>query len=98
MKFDDTYELLADLYADKAFNKKSCDQLKNHLKQLISAIEQGQKDPTKVQKLCGKVTSAAAKLFPGKTDDVRDVLAADLLYILEWFELDLDVEDVMQGL
>ena len=51
-----------------------------------------------MQKLCGKVTSAAAKLFPGKTDDVRDVLAADLLYILEWFELDLDVEDVMQGL
>ena len=54
--------------------------------------------PAKVQKLCGKVTAAAVKLFPGKISDVRDILAADLLYILEWFELDLDVEDVMQGL
>lgn len=98
MKFDDTYELLADLYADKAFPKKACDQLKNHMKQLIAAIEQGQKDPAKVQKLCGKITAAAAKLFPGQTNEVRDVLAADLLYILDWFELDLDVEDAVQGL
>lgn len=97
MKFDTSYELLADL-AGGNFPKKSTDKVKNALKQAISALEAGQRDPAKVQKLFDKVTAAAAGAFPDGTDELRDILAADVLYILEWFEIDLDVEDAVRGL
>ena len=94
MKFDESYELLADLYADGSFQRKQTDKLKNALKQAISALEQGQREPSKVQKILAKVTAAADTAFPDSKAEVRDILAADVMYILEWFEIDLDVEDV----
>ena len=102
MKFDDSYELLADLYGDSSFPKKSTDQLKNHLKQAIAALEQGQREPAKVQKIFDKVSIAAAAAFKdlkaASRQELRDILASDVLYVIEWFELDLDVEDAMREL
>ncbi len=98
MKFDESYELLADLYGDNSFPKKNVDKLKNQMKQTVSFLEQGQHEPAKVQKQFDKVCITAAGAFPESRAEVQDILAADVLYILEWFEIDLDVEDAMREL
>lgn len=103
MKFDENYELLADMYADSYFPKKLTDKVKNHIKQTISALEQGQTDAAKAQKLFDKMTKAINKLeteFENAGSELetaaRDCIATDVMYILEWFEIDLDVEDALR--
>ncbi len=103
MKFDESYELLADMYADRSYPKKLTDKVKNHIKQTISALEQGQKDPAKVQKIFDKMTIAINRLEPefeaaGSELETaaRDCIATDVMYILDWFELDLDVEEALR--
>lgn len=103
MKFDEGYEFLADMYEDTYFPKKLTDKVKNHIKQAVAALEQGQKDPAKVQKIFDKMTLAINKLMPEFEDAgseletvARDCIATDVMYILDWFELELDVEDALR--
>lgn len=99
MKFDESYELLADVYAE--LPKKSADKLSNHLKQVIAALEQGQRDPDKVQRIFDKLCENAKRFADETGTDtrfLRDCLAADVMYILDWFDLTLDVEDAMRGM
>lgn len=103
MKFDESYELLADMYADSYYPKKLTDKVKNHIKQAISALEQGQKDPAKVQKIFDKMTAAINRLEEEFEDagseletSARDCIATDVMYILDWFELELDVEEALR--
>ena len=103
MKFDESYELLADMYADRTYPKKLTDKVKNHIKQTISVLEQGQTDAAKAQKLFDKMTLAINRLEAefdaagSELDTVaRDCIATDVIYILEWFGIDLDVEDALR--
>lgn len=103
MKFDEGYEFLADMYEDTYFPKKLTDKVKNHIKQAVAALEQGQKDPAKVQKIFDKMTLAINNLMPEFEDAgreletvARDCIATDVMYILDWFELELDVEDALR--
>ena len=99
MKFDESYELLADVYAE--LPKKSADKLANSIKQAVAALEQGQRDPAKVQKIFDKLCANALKIADETGTDarfLRDCLAADVMYILDWFDLTLDVEDAMRGM
>lgn len=103
MKFDEGYEFLADMYEDTYFPKKLTDKVKNHIKQAVAVLEQGQKDLAKVQKIFDKMTLAINKLMPefeaaGSELETaaRDCIATDVMYILDWFELELDVEDALR--
>lgn len=97
MKFDESYELLADVCAE--LPKKTADKLCNHVRQAISALEQGQRTPEKVQKIFDKlcmVTVKSANEAGTDTQFLRDCLATDVMYILDWFDIALDVEDAMR--
>lgn len=97
MKFDDSYELLADLRGECP--KKAADKLQNQMKQVIAALEQGQRDAAKVQKLFDAFCANALKIADESGIDVRflrDCLAGDVLYLLDWFGLELDVSDAMR--
>ena len=99
MKFDESYELLADIYSE--FPKKSADKLCNHVKQAIFALEQGQRSPAKVQKIFDKLCANALKFADESGADIRflrDCLAADVMYMIDWFDLELDVEAAMRGM
>lgn len=103
MKFDESYEFLTDMYEDSYFPKKLTDKVKNHIKQAVAALEQGQKEPKKVQKIFDKMTLAVNRLMPefeaaGSELETaaRDCIATDVMYILDWFGLDLDVEDALR--
>lgn len=93
MKFDDSYLLLEDLYADKSVPKKQTDQVKAQLGQIIARLEQGCREPSKLQPAFDKLTDTVNGLG---WEEAAEAVAADVLYILEWFDVDLDVEDALR--
>ena len=99
MPFDDSYELLADLYDDGSYPKPAIDRLVKALRRTVKSLEKGRRDDATVRSAFAPVIEEAnavtAELAAAGITLDRDILAEDVLYILEWFDLDLDVEDVM---
>ena len=95
MKFDESYELLEDMYADRSFPRKQTDQMRNLLRQVIKTLEQGERSPKNVQAAFDRMTEGMNRLM-ADCPDAEEIVAADVLYILDWFDLSLDVEDALR--
>ena len=99
MPFDDTYELLADLYDDDSYPKRDVDRLVKALRRAVKSLENGKHDAAAVRAafapLAEETNAVSADLQSAGVELDTDVLAADVLYILEWYDLDVDVEDIM---
>ena len=99
MPGDDTYELLADLYDDDSYPKRDVDRLVKALRRAVKSLEKGKRDAAAVRAtfapLVAEAKAVSADLQSAGVALDTDVLAADVLYILEWYDLDVDVEDIM---
>lgn len=95
MKFDESYVLLEDMFEDSSFPKKLSGKMKSLLKQVISLLEQGTRDTGKIQAAFDRMTDGMNPLVE-ECPDAAEIVAADVLYILEWFDLDLSVEDALR--
>lgn len=102
-KFDENYELLADIYQDGYFPNFLVDKVKDLLQNVIAYLETGEQDLEKIQKQFDEMTLAINDLqeeFEENDSELetgaRDSIGETVEYILKWFQIDLDVEDAIQ--
>ena len=102
-KFDENYQLLADMYQDGYFPNFLVDKVKELVQSVISYLETGEQDLEKIQKHFDEMTLAINDLqeeFEENDSEIetaaRDSIGETVEYILKWFQIDLDVEDAIQ--
>ncbi len=101
-KFDKNYELLADMYNDGYFPDFLVDKVKALIQSVIDFLETGERDLDKIQARFDEMTLAINDLeeeFEDNDSEIetvaRESIGETVRYILEWFDIDIDVEDAI---
>lgn len=101
-KFDADYKLLDAMYRDGYFPDFLVDKVKEQIQKVIACLEAGEKDPKKLQEKFDVMTLAINDLqeeFEENDSEIetsaRDSIGETVQYILQWFQVDLDVEDAI---
>lgn len=101
-KFDENYQLLEEMYSDGFFPDFLVDKVKALIRNVIDFLETGERNLDKIQKEFDKMTVAINDLeeeFEENESEIetvaRDSIAETVGYILEWFGIDIDVEDAI---
>lgn len=101
-KFDADYKLLNDMYQDGYFPGFLVDKIKLLLKDVISFLETGEKNLEKIQNKFDEMTESINELqeeFEENGSEIetgaRESISGTVEYILEWFEIDINVEDAL---
>lgn len=101
-KFDENYQLLEEMYSDGYFPDFLVDKVKALIYNVINFLETGEQNLDKIQKEFDKMTIAINDLeeeFEENDSEIetvaRDSIAETVGYILEWFGIDIDVEDAI---
>ena len=102
-KFDENYQLLADMYQDGYFPDFLVDRVRELLQNVIAYLETGEQDLEKIQKQFDEMTLAMNDLqeeFEENDSELetgaRESIGETVEYILKWFQIDLDVEDAIR--
>ena len=102
-KFDEEYELLKDMYSDEYYPTKCVDKVKLAIQKVIDVLEEGQADQKVIQEKFDEMTSTINDLadeFEENDSELetvaRDSIGVSVEYILDWFSIDMDVEDAIR--
>lgn len=101
-KFDTDYKLLEDMYQDEYFPDFLVDKIKVLVQDVITFLETGERDLEKVQEKFDDMTLAINDLQEEFEDNgseietgARESIGETVDYILQWFDIDMDVEDAI---
>lgn len=101
-RFDENYRLLAEMYRDGYFPDFLVDKVKALIQNVIDFLETGERDLNKIQKKFDEMTLAINDLEEEFDDNdseletvARDSIAVSVMYILKWFDIDIDIEDAI---
>lgn len=101
-KFDADYKLLDSMYRDGYFPNFLVDKIKELMGNVIEFLETGERDSEEIQSKFDEMTLAINDLqeeFEENESELetvaRESIAESVGYILEWFNIDLDVEDAI---
>lgn len=101
-KFDTDYKLLEDMYQDEYFPDFVVDKIKVLVQDVITFLETGERDLEKVQEKFDDMTLAINGLQEEFEDNgseietgARESIGETVDYILQWFDIDMDVEDAI---
>ena len=101
-KFNTDYQFLKGMYSDGYFPDFLVDKIKAELEKVIVFLETGVSDLKQIQQKFDEMTMAINDLqeeFVENDSEIetaaRDSIAIDVIEILKWFEIDLDVEDAI---
>lgn len=101
-KFDADYRLLKDMYQDGYFPDFLVDRVKALVQDVIGFLETGERDLEKIQSKFDEMTLAINDLQEEFEDNgseietaARESIGETVAYILEWFDVDIDVEDAI---
>ena len=101
-RFDAEYKLLEDMYQDGYFPDVLVDKIKALIQEVIAFLETGERDLVKIQEKFDAMTLAVNDLqeeFEEHGSEIetaaRDSIGETGGYILQGFDLDLDVEDAI---
>ena len=102
-KFDADYKLLEDMYEDGYFPDFLVDKLRDLIENVITFLETGEQDLQKIQEKFDEMTQAANDLeeeFEKNGSELetaaRESIGATVAYILQWFEINIGVEDAIR--
>ncbi len=102
-KFDEQYKLLEDMYEDSYFPDFLVDKVKGLVQEVIVFLENGERDLEKIQKKFDAMTEAVNELqeeFEENDSELetaaRDSIGETVAYILNWFDIDIDVEEAIR--
>lgn len=102
-KFDEQYKLLEDMYQDGYFPDFLVDKVKALVQDVIVFLENGERDLEKIQKKFDVMTEAINDLqeeFEENDSELetaaRDSIGETVAYILNWFDIDIDVEEAIR--
>lgn len=101
-KFDKNYELLAAMYRDGYFPNFLVDKIKELVQNIITFLETEEKDLQIIQNKFDEMTLAINDLqaeFEENESELetvaRESIAETVEYILQWFDIGMDVEDAI---
>ena len=102
-KFDENYKILNAMYEDEYFPDFLTDKLKAAIEDLISFFDSVEKDLEKIQIKFDEMTVMINDLeeeFEQNDSELetvaREAIAETIEYILNWFEIDIDIEDALR--
>ena len=100
--FDSNYNLLDEMYQDEYYPDFLVDKVKAELQKVIDLLESGETDTEVIQEKLDEAFCAVNDLqdeFDENDSEIetvaRDSIAADVIEILNWFDIDIDVEDAL---
>ena len=103
IKFDTDYRLLEDMYDDGYFPDFLVDKVRDQVQAVIRFLEAGERDLEKIQDKFDEMTEAINDLqeeFEEHDSEIetaaRDSIGETVEHILEWFDLEIDVEDAIR--
>ena len=101
-KFDMDYKLLEEMYEDGYFPDFLVDKIKVLVESVIDFLETGERDLEKIQEKFDEMTLAINDLQEEfeETDSEIETVARDCIgetvgYILQWFDINIDVEEAI---
>ena len=101
-KFDENYKLLEDMYQDEYFPDFLVDKIKMLIQNVITLLEKEEKDLEIIQDKFDEMTLAINDLqeeFEENDSELetvaRDSIGETIEYILQWFDIDIEVEDAI---
>lgn len=102
-KFDSNYRLLEDMYKDPYYPPHLIDILKASLTHIINILESGETDIDFIKRefelFINMVTSMASEFaYLEGAIESTDVISKDIKYIISYFDIDVDIKDIMKGL
>lgn len=102
-KFDENYVLLEEMYKDDYYPKFLVDKIKALIEQVVLYLESGETDTEKIQKKLDEMTIGINDLqeeFDENDSEIetvaRDCIGVTVEYILDWFEVDIDIETAIR--
>lgn len=102
-KFDTDYKLLEDMYQDGYYPDFLVDKVKSLVRDVIVFLETGERNLEKIQEKFDEMTMAINDLqdeFEENDSEIetgaRESIGETVEYILEWFDIDMDVEDAIR--
>ncbi len=102
-KFHADYQFLKDMYSDDYYPNFLVDKIKDEIQKVIAFLETGITDTEQIQKKFDSMTLALNDLeeafeeYDSEIESVaRDAIAVDVMEILHYFEIPLDVEDALR--
>lgn len=102
-KFDTDYKLLEDMYQDGYYPDFLVDKVKSLVQDVIVFLETGEQNLEKIQEKFDEMTLAINDLqdeFEENDSEIetgaRESIGETVEYILEWFDIDMDVEDAIR--
>ena len=101
-KFDENYVLLKDMVEDDYYPKFLVKKVKDCITPVIALLESGERDKEVIQAKLDEMTLAINDLqeeFDENDSEIetvaRDSIGVTVEYILDWFGIDIDVEDAI---
>lgn len=102
-KFDSKYNMLDDMYQDDYYPEFLVDKIKNELQKVINLLETGEMDLLIIQDKFDEAVCAINDLqeeFDENDSEIetvaRESIGATVAYILEWFNIPIDVEEAIR--
>ena len=101
--FDPNYKLLDEMYRDDYYPDSLVDKVKDELQKVIDLLESGETDTEAVQETLDEAVSGINDLqeeFDEHDSEIetvaRECIAANVAYILEWFNIPIDTEEAIR--
>ena len=101
--FDPNYKLLDEMYQDEYYPDFLVDKVKDTLQKVIDLLERGAAGTVVVQETLDEAVCGINDLqeeFDENDSEIetvaRECIAADVAYILEWFDIPIDTEEAIR--
>ena len=101
-RIDKNYMLLASMYRDEYYPDFLVDKVLEPVQNVIAFLETGETDLEKIQEKFDEMTEAINDLQEEFEDNgseletvARESIGETVEYILDWFGIDIDVEDAI---
>ncbi len=101
--FNANYKLLDEMYQDEYYPDFLVDKVKGQLQKVIDLLERGETDTEAVQETLDEAACGINDLqeeFDENDSEIetvaRECIAADVAYLLEWFDIPIDIEEAIR--
>ena len=101
-KFDPNYQMLAEMYQDDYYPAFLVDKISALLRKVVALLENDETDLKVIQSALDEAGEGINDLqaeFEENDSEIetvaRDTIGETVAYILEWFDIDIDIEDAI---
>ncbi len=101
-KFDPNYQMLAEMYQDDYYPAFLVDKISALLRKVVALLENDETDLKVIQSALDEAVEGINDLqaeFEENDSEIetvaRDTIGETVAYILEWFDINIDIEDAI---